>query len=434
MFPSLAGKTQYKVKPMTNGGLCRALKLGRIGFAALATMPCWATQAHSGEPVFPVNPQAATSPSPLQSMTYSQAAAPAMLPGVMAQPPLPNLPNGPEPFLAAPQPLVNGPVAVAETCGSTGRTDFFPFEFSRYTARFDTIWFRRDTSGDQFIANAVVNATGQAFALDTESSLDITSYNPGARVFFEEAVGDCTSFVNGSFMWFQKMNTGTTLDNAQGVTITRGAGGFGLDFTLRQDTIFDCTLYSADFSYREDFGTFSLSFGPRFLHLEENYQIFERGVFTDPFRGQILTDATRQTFTYNDMIGLQIGYDYNYEATRFISIASFLRGAVMINYSGYRIDQGVGDSVAGPLVRTVRNNTANLAGVFEVGMIASVRLTRHATLRGGYQLLYTPGIASAPDQFIPDLFGQDSSDVDRKGTGLFHGPFLGLEIKWGVCE
>ncbi len=62
-----------------------------------------------------------------------------------------------------------------------------------------------------------------------------------------------------------------------------------------------------------------------------------------------------------------------------------------------------------------------LAGVLDFSAVASYQVRPNFVFRAGYQLLYVPGVALAPNQ-LDGLVHQD---------GLFlHGPTAGLEVRW----
>jgi len=67
------------------------------------------------------------------------------------------------------------------------------------------------------------------------------------------------------------------------------------------------------------------------------------------------------------------------------------------------------------------DQTVGLAGVIDFSVTGSYPLTRHLSLRGGYQLLYIAGLGLAPNQLAGYSHGGDM---------FLQGPSAGLEATW----
>ena len=69
-----------------------------------------------------------------------------------------------------------------------------------------------------------------------------------------------------------------------------------------------------------------------------------------------------------------------------------------------------------------------MAFVGDINLSASVQLTRTIALRGGYQLLWLAGIATATDQ-LPSISNFPMVTV-TDGSVFLHGATVALECGW----
>jgi hypothetical protein len=73
---------------------------------------------------------------------------------------------------------------------------------------------------------------------------------------------------------------------------------------------------------------------------------------------------------------------------------------------------------------------ALLAFVGELDITAVYRVSRHVSLRAGYEALWLTSVALAPEQIDVTDFGRGVAAVNTGGDVLCHGVLGGVEITW----
>jgi len=132
------------------------------------------------------------------------------------------------------------------------------------------------------------------------------------------------------------------------------------------------------------------------------------------------------TECYNYLIGAQVGATLGYQWKRFhldlIGKAGLFANFVQqresnLNSSGAML----GGFPSGFIAYTATASSVNMAGVVDLSATLSYQFTPHFSARCGYQLLYLPGLALAPEQ----LGGFGSGNA-----AFLHGPSAGIQWEW----
>jgi len=79
---------------------------------------------------------------------------------------------------------------------------------------------------------------------------------------------------------------------------------------------------------------------------------------------------------------------------------------------------------------TASGTDATVSFMGEVGVNASVSITRWLAWRAGYSVFWLSGVATAPQQFAASDFAESTGTVNTNGSVLLHGVTTGLEARW----
>ena len=77
-------------------------------------------------------------------------------------------------------------------------------------------------------------------------------------------------------------------------------------------------------------------------------------------------------------------------------------------------------------------SASETSSAFEINVLATCRLTKRLTIRGGYQLLWINDLAVASEQLrVNDVIeGGAGGRVDASSNLFYHGFVLGAELRW----
>ena len=84
---------------------------------------------------------------------------------------------------------------------------------------------------------------------------------------------------------------------------------------------------------------------------------------------------------------------------------------------------------AGAVTLPATGDTRRLTFLGEIGLVATLCITKRASLRGGYNVLWVDGVTLASDQ-IPVTNFIIQTGIDSKGDVFYHGGFAGLEFTY----
>jgi len=76
------------------------------------------------------------------------------------------------------------------------------------------------------------------------------------------------------------------------------------------------------------------------------------------------------------------------------------------------------------------DSDSQAAFVGELGLNLSLQVTSHIALRGGYQVMWLSGVATAVDQISVTSADLGTTSVNAAGSLFFHGANAGVEVSW----
>jgi hypothetical protein len=205
-----------------------------------------------------------------------------------------------------------------------------------------------------------------------------------------------------------------------------GLGSLTVDDTIRfpvSDVLFvdRSRLYNAELNLRRRVtDSLTLLAGVRWVDFEDDYLAEGTAGSSTPF-----SETVR---AHNHLFGAQIGGD------------AFLLGHVgglelhTVAKAGIFGDAAAQTTVfsnppgLGPLSAAASGGHASFLG--EIALLASYPLTKHATIRGGYEVMWIEGAALAPRQIPNTDLTSGIATLDASGGIFFNGATLGLDVTW----
>ncbi len=129
-----------------------------------------------------------------------------------------------------------------------------------------------------------------------------------------------------------------------------------------------------------------------------------------------------ETSARNRLAGFQIGTAVKlWDCGGPLSVEGVVKAGVFGNRAAQR---SAWDEAA--VLPAVSDRAIETAFIGEVGAIASYRMTKHLSIRGGYRLLWIDRVALAGDQMAVSNFISDQG-IDPTGDAFYHGAFVGLQ-------
>jgi hypothetical protein len=196
-------------------------------------------------------------------------------------------------------------------------------------------------------------------------------------------------------------------------------GGTGLEGPLKFN--YGANLHNAELNRRRQFQgsnwAFSRLAGFRYIQWNDTFNL----IGTDPLFGIVESIDTR---TYNYLVGSQLGWGARRDWSR-LSLNLEGKAGLFANFLQQRRSNlnstGVNGGFPAITAFDESHSTTSVAGVLDASAIVGYQLSRRLAVRGGYQVLYLPGVALASNQL---------AGLSRSGDPLLHGPSLGLESRW----
>lgn len=191
-------------------------------------------------------------------------------------------------------------------------------------------------------------------------------------------------------------------------------------------------LDSLELNLRHPIITHSTNFlwGFRYLNIKDKLKIHAEG---EDIVGDNVTDRTRVRVR-NHLVGAQLGMDHRIAASKAWADLS-VKGGLFANFNEQRINQR---GITPTTFIDLDGDDVSLGQMLETQITVAYSPMDNVSFHAGYQLLIISGLALAPEQL--DLVGdaanfsvpvQDSSaGTDDSGSIVFHGPHVGLEIRW----
>jgi hypothetical protein len=184
------------------------------------------------------------------------------------------------------------------------------------------------------------------------------------------------------------------------------------------------TLQSAEINLRRRRPGASTAWlvGFRWVQFDQTLSIAEADIVPDPFQ------STIESRVENDLYGGQIGFDTLIWNNPGRPLRVNAVGKAGIYAAAARQSMAYQDSDG--FVLQLGDATTRTAFFGEVGMNASLRLTRWLRARAGYTVLWASGIAVPAGQFSANDFTTGIAGIDTSGSVLLHGFTAGVEVAW----
>lgn len=296
-------------------------------------------------------------------------------------------------------------------------------------------WSPQSWVNQQSCSNWWVEVGGAAFDRPSKSfGLGIvTDPNTNQVLLSAEDVIDLeTSFganvaFGGKTASGQKWEFESTIVNWDEVHDINGPG-LATPFATQQvdnfDVAYDSDYYSLALGIKRDvMPGLTLTFGPRFVRLEELLRVETDTTVTVPIN---FTVQTQDDFEVtNSAIGLQTGFEFNQPLTQLIRIQGFGDFGGYNNHTKFiGTDR---DNLGGnPIVTSLSKSTGSFIG--EVGGKVYMEVVP-GTIQSfvGYQATWIDGIALAPPQAL--AFGVATPGIETTNTLFFQQIMFGFTIK-----
>lgn len=358
----------------------------------------------------------APSPSPYSPPVYAPApASPAYTP-----PPYTPPPGGPPTYTPAPGPVV-GPYPIERNEGP------------RWIFSADALFLERSVGSSIFLGQTVYNpGSGNPQALPTDtlySDDELFNLETGVRLQFGRRFTDDIA-VDAIYWGLQQWSVGRNIYGDP-------AGDSVLAFSpwTQTDALIDGFNNSLGYTYKSQVNNFELNerimlnehdpyhslawlWGFRYFQMSDNFTLSGSDLDTGDYENI-------NWRTQNELVGLQAGLQWTRGWDRFQIVTEGKAGlfANFYNQKGNNLNSsGVTEgSPAGFVPFDVSHDGTDLAGLFELSVLARYRLNEFLWLRLGYQGYCVTGLALGPRQL---------GGFSHGGTVAFDGPSIGLEASW----
>ena len=178
-------------------------------------------------------------------------------------------------------------------------------------------------------------------------------------------------------------------------------------------------LYSSEFNIRRPINDWLTPLvGFRWVELSDNYRA-QGTEFVE------LSPFSHEINTHNHLYGFQIGADASLKPTCRFHIDGLIKAGIFGNAANQT--SSFSDPASDLSATASGSHTAFLG---ELGLIGTYQLTKHAALRGGYQVMWIAGVALAPTQIPSTNLGGGTASIETSGNLFYHGATVGLDITW----
>ena len=277
------------------------------------------------------------------------------------------------------------------------------------------------------------NVPGLPLAMNGEGGviLDANDADPtaatGPRVGILRRIGDCYA-IEGNYLNVGTFNGNALLPNTGELYFAESLGGVepaGEITSARASTW--SVFKSAEFNGRAlTGGPITWLAGFRWVEWDDRMDVeYDYG----PGSGFDGFDAR----TGNNLYGGQVGADMRLWNTEgIVRVDGIAKAGVFYNHSAYQrtsaefVDSNSDVIPLGSVNAT--DDTVSFMG--EVGLNASVSITRWLAWRAGYSVFWLSGVATAPQQFAASDLAASTGSVNTNGSVLLHGVTTGLEARW----
>lgn len=168
--------------------------------------------------------------------------------------------------------------------------------------------------------------------------------------------------------------------------------------------------------------------GFRFVEWNERFQLNSANYPAASYNAVYYQESDHLS-THNTLLGAQLGYglrrDWDRLSMQFNGKAALMANIIRQTYNNLNstlyLNNGYGGAYPGFIPYSLSNTTLGVSGVLDFSAIATFQVTPNFSLRGGYQVLYIPGLALAPSQL---------SGWNHNQGALLQGPSAGMTVQW----
>ena len=208
----------------------------------------------------------------------------------------------------------------------------------------------------------------------------------------------------------------------------------GLDYNNLASISYSSSLYGLEWNLRkqifipEHWVRGSVLLGGRYMDLRENFSYYSESALPDP-GGATNSVNTR---TGNEMVGVQIGAEFNFLVEPQCWVDCEIKGGIFDNAAEQEtvyVHQGVA-AYAGTHPSSRAENTTSFA--LDLNLNLTYQCNSFTTLRIGYQALWLDGMALASENVAPnaDILVSGAGNLVNNGKVVYHGPRLGITCAW----
>jgi len=292
-----------------------------------------------------------------------------------------------------------------------------------WTGQIDALWLWR---GNVPSLPLFTDSVGDV-ALNADDARPIAATGP--RVGIIRRIGDCHA-IEGNYLNVGTFNGEASLFDTGEPYEIENLGNLPTFGDVSSATVSTWSVFkSAEFNGRAlTGGPITWLAGFRWVEWDDRMNIDYTYANPDPYGAGNL-DA----HTGNNLYGGQIGADMRLWNTEgIVRVDGITKAGVFYNHAAYQRSSA---SFAYPdgssdLAGSVNATDETVSFMGEVGLNASVSITRWLAWRAGYSVFWLSGVATAPQQFAASDLAASTGSVNTNGSVLLHGVTTGLEARW----
>jgi hypothetical protein len=300
-----------------------------------------------------------------------------------------------------------------------------PADGPEWTFQADALWLQRTVGTDNFLGGVYHHH----HLVDPLSSGDAGfSMQPGMRLQLTRRLDDEISW-QGVYFGLQNWSTGRTVTadpiNAHTLAFSPYTqtdaiiDGFGTSLGYT----YGSRLQNAEFNRIRERGPLGdwrwrTLLGFRYFQWNDHFNLNGIDDFYPAYENLTVKS---DNYLFGSQIGVQFERDWDRFHLQFSGKAGLLANVLHLHESNLNSSGYLYGSPPGFFPFAASATRGALAGVLDFSTIASYQLRPHFLIRGGYQLLFVPGVALAPAQM--------DGVVHQEGVFL-HGPTAGFELCW----
>ena len=208
----------------------------------------------------------------------------------------------------------------------------------------------------------------------------------------------------------------------------------GLDYNNLASISYSSSLYGLEWNLRrqifipEDWVQGSVLIGGRYMDLREDFSYYSESGLPSP-GGATNSVATH---TENDMVGVQVGAEFNFQVEPRCWVDCEIKGGIFDNAAKQEtvyVNQSA-TSYAGTHTGSRAENTTSFA--LDLALNLTYECNSFTTLRIGYQALWLDGLALASENVTSsaDVLVAGVANLVNDGKVVYHGPRLGITCAW----